>query len=190
MKKYKIIYADPPWSYPHRKADTKFGIGVTSHYPTMSVEEISKLNVKDIADENCILFIWTTFPYLLPSKSMKGSVIDVIENWGFKYTTVGFVWVKENPVNGGIFAGPGNYTKSNAEVCLIATKGKLLERADKTIKQIVISAREQHSKKPDEVRRRIEQMYGDVPRIELFARQKNIGWDIWGNELENDIELL
>ena len=128
-------------------------------------------------------------PYLLPSKSMKGSVIEVIESWGFKYATVGFVWVKENPKSKTIFTGPGNYTKSNAEVCIIATKGKLLERVDKTIQQIIINPRENHSKKPDEVRKRIERMYGDVPRIELFARQKSEGWDVWGNEVKSDIEL-
>ena len=87
------------------------------------------------------------------------------------------------------FVGMGYYTRANNEICLLATKGKPLKRVSKCVKQVVISKIREHSQKPDEVRERIVELFGDLPRVELFARQKTRGWDVWGNEVESDIVL-
>ena len=108
--------------------------------------------------------------------------------WGFDFKTVAFVWVKLNRMSNSLFWGMGHWTRANAEICLLATKGSPKRQA-KNIHQIVISHVEEHSKKPDEVRRRIEALRGDVPRVELFARQSSTGWDVWGNEVQSDISL-
>jgi len=168
--KYNIIYADPPWEY--------WGGGYkgpSQHYKTMSIKEICNLPVQDIAADNCILFMWATFP-ILPQ------ALKVIEAWGFKYSTVGFVWVKANKSGRGFFFGLGSWTRANAEVCFIATKGTI-PRKDASISQIIYSPVEEHSKKPDITREKIVQLVGYLPRIEIFARQKVKGWDAWGNEL-------
>jgi site-specific DNA-methyltransferase (adenine-specific) len=107
---------------------------------------------------------------------------DVIEAWGFKYTTCAFTWVKLNPSGEGIYSGLGHWTNGNAELCLFAKKGSPKRQA-KNVKQIVMSPRSRHSAKPPEVRDRIVSLIGDLPRIELFARTKCKGWDCWGNEV-------
>lgn len=187
MKKYQIIYADPPWFYNKRNLFGKdgkrnnFAWGATNHYPVMKTKDICALSISNFADENCILFLWATFPRLVDA-------IEVIKSWGFEYKTVGFVWVKTMK-NGQVrMDGLGNYTMSNAEVCLIATKGKV-HRENTGVKQIVLSQKSKHSEKPAEVRDRIVKLMGNIPRIELFARQKIEGWDVWGNEVKSDIEL-
>ena len=179
-KKYEVIYADPPWQY---KVYSKKGAGrsAESHYPTMSIGDICALPVADIAAKDCALFMWITFPNLLDA-------IRVIEAWGFTYKTVAFVWVKQNRVADSLFWGMGYWTRANAEVCVIATKGSP-KRMDAGVHQVIMSHIEEHSKKPQEARDRIIRLMGDVPRIELFARQKTQGWDTWGNEVPNSIEL-
>lgn len=146
----------------------------------MPLENICALPVKDLAADNSVLFLWVTFPKLLES-------FEVIKAWGFEYRTVAFVWIKQTSKNKW-FTGMGWWTRSNAELCLLATKGNP-QRFSKNVHQLIVSPVEEHSKKPDETRDRIVKLAGDLPRIELFARQKADGWDIWGNELENDIEL-
>lgn len=147
----------------------------------MSVDDICKLPIKEIADKDCVLFMWMTFPTL--KEGMK-----VIEEWGFKYKTVAFVWVKQNRKTPSLFWGLGFWTRANAEICILATKGEP-KRISAKVHQVVVSAIEEHSKKPDEVRKRIVELLGDIPRIELFARQKVDGWDTWGNEVSCDIDL-
>ena len=176
-KKYQIIYADPPWQY-KRKA----GQGIASdHYPTMSLQEICNLPVGNLADKNCALFLWVTFPQLREG-------LSVIQAWGFQYKTVAFVWVKQNKKADTLFLGLGHWTRSNAEICLLATRGTI-RRKSAYVSQIILSHIEKHSKKPDEARDRIVELIGDVPRIELFARQATPGWDVWGNEIQSDIEM-
>lgn len=148
----------------------------------MSMEEIKKLPIKELADENCVLFLWVTFPYLKEQ-------IKLFEHWGFEYKTLGFSWLKQNPKNKKLFFGVGYYAKSNCEVCLMGIKGKMKPVSNK-VSSAILSPREEHSKKPDEVRDRIVQLFGDIPRIELFARHKTPGWDVWGNEVESDIDLM
>lgn len=151
-KKYKVIYADPPWDYSDVHTWKKMGGGVRGKYKTMTVWDICALPVKDLADNNCILFLWATFP------NLKEALL-VMEAWGFKYTTLGFSWIKTNKENGKPFFGIGHYTKSNCEVCLIGTKGKSLKASDK-VSSVVISRKREHSRKPDEVRSRIVQLTG------------------------------
>jgi len=172
-KKYNIIYADPAWSFTFwsNKAQRK----VSDKYNLMSAEDIYKLPVNEIADENCILFIWVTYPNLLEG-------LETIKRWGFTYKTCGFSWIKKNKKADSLFWGMGYYTRSNNEICLLATKGKP-QRVSKGVHQVVYESIREHSKKPDCVRDRIVELMGDLPRIELFARQKVKGWDNWGNEI-------
>ena len=182
MKKYNIIYADPPWSYKDKRdKHPRMCGGAISHYNTMSIEQIKSLPIKDLAADNCMLFLWVTFPNL-----QEG--LDVIKAWGFKYKTLGFSWIKTNKNNGKPFFGIGYYTKSNCEVCLIGVKGKPI-KVSNSVSSVIISPRQEHSKKPDQIRDKIVELCGDVPRIELFARKKAEGWDVWGNEVESDIDL-
>jgi N6-adenosine-specific RNA methylase IME4 len=173
-KKYNIIYADPAWSY---KVWSKKGQGRSAehHYSTMNIDDIKNLPIQDIADDNCILFMWVTFPLLKDS-------FNVIESWGFTYKTVGFTWVKKNKKTDSWFWGMGHWTRANAELCLIATKGTI-KRQSASVHQVIDTPIERHSKKPDIVRDKIVELVGDLPRIELFARETAEGWDSWGNEI-------
>ena len=172
-KKYDIIYADPPWTY--KDKSKSHGGGAESHYKTMNINDICSLPIQNITTDNCILFLWVTMPMLEEG-------LQVIKSWGFTYKTVGFTWVKQNKKSDSLFMGMGRWTRANAEICLIATKGKP-KRVNAGVHSIIISHLEGHSKKPDEVRERIIDLMGDIPRIELFARQEATGWDCWGNEI-------
>ena len=169
QKKYNIIYADPPWKYWESGNKNQ-----ELHYTTMTVDEICDLPVKDIADDNCLLFLWVTYPILQEA-------FKVIEAWGFKYSTCAFVWVKKNKNTDTPFVGCGAWTRANSELCLLATKGNMT-RLDAAVSQVIESQIEEHSKKPDETRERIERLVGKLPRIELFCRHPAEGWDVWGNE--------
>lgn len=173
-----MIYADPPWRY-----KVWSGEGTAEkHYPTMQMEDIKALPVEELADEDCVLFLWITMP-------MLHEAWDVMRAWGFNFKTVAFVWIKLNRQSDGIFWGMGHWTRANAELCLLATRGHPKRQA-KNVHQVIISHLEEHSKKPDEARRRIEALMGDVPRVELFARQTSPGWDVWGNEVESTADWL
>lgn len=175
MKKYQIIYADPPW-------DSRKGQWTGyAHYPTMKIKDICSLPISEIADKNCALFLWTIGCHL-------ESAIEVIKSWGFNYKTIAFNWVKIYK-NGNIYSGLGHWVKQGSEVCLLATRGNP-KRVNKGVLQVIIAPITRHSEKPSEVRDRIIELCGNrTPRIELFARQKVDGWDCWGNEVESDIEL-
>ena len=175
MKKYNVILADPPWSF---RAWSSKGMGRSAeqHYPTMRLEDIKALPVSDFAAGDCVLFLWATFP-------MLKEALKVAEAWGFVYKTVAFTWVKENRKSPGLFWGLGYWTRANAEVCLLATRGSP-KRQSAAVHQVILSPVERHSKKPDEVQERIVTLMGDVSRVELFARQETPGWDVWGNEVE------
>ena len=173
-KKYNIIYADPPWQY---KVYSKKGEGrsAENHYHTMNIEDIKSLPVERIADDDCILFLWITFPCLLEG-------ISVMQNWGFTYKTCGFNWVKRNKKADTFFMGLGFWTRSNSEICILGTKGRP-KRVSKAVPQVCDARIMEHSRKPDEIRERIVELCGDLPRIELFARQKHEGWDCLGDEI-------
>lgn len=173
-KKYDIIYADPPWQY---KVWSDKGKGRTAepHYKVMSKEKIQNLPVKNISSDNSVLFLWVTYPCLKEG-------LELIEKWGFEYKTCAFSWIKMNKTKPTLFVGMGYYTRANNEVCLLATRGKPLTRVNKNVQQVVLSKIREHSRKPDEVRDRIINLFGDRSRIELFARQSTPGWDSFGNE--------
>lgn len=175
-KRYNIIYADPPWQYKVWSNKGK-GRSAESHYSTMNIEEIINMKkvIEKISENDCVLFIWITYPCLREG-------LKVIKEWGFTYKTCAFNWVKKNKKADSWFWGMGYWTRANSELCLLATKGKI-KRKSARVHQIVDTSIEEHSKKPDIVREKIVELIGDMPRIELFARQKIIGWDCWGNEV-------
>lgn len=173
-KKYSIIYADPPWSYRDKALAGNRGAGCK--YPVQSIEWIKDLPVEDIAAKNSVLLIWVTMPKL-------DEVLEVIEAWGFTCKTCAFTWVKKNKKADSWFWGMGRYTRANAEICLLATKGKGVKRKDAGVHSVIDAPIEAHSKKPDETRKRIVKLFGSVKRLEMFARQETKGWDHWGNEL-------
>jgi N6-adenosine-specific RNA methylase IME4 len=174
-KKYNVIYADPPWAYKDKASSGSRG--ACYKYDVMKIEDIKALPVNQISEDNCILFMWVTFPFL-----QEG--LDTIKAWGFTYKTIGFNWVKRNKKSQSWFLGMGNWTRSNSEICLIGVKGKP-KRISAKVRSVIDAPIEKHSKKPDEIRSRIVELCGDFPRIELFARQAVSGWDCWGNEVEH-----
>ena len=179
MKKYNIIYADPPWTYNDK--GLAGNRGAECKYPVQSQEWLESLNVRRVSADDCVLFLWVTMPKL-------PEVLDLIPAWGFTYKTCAFTWVKKNKKSPSWFWGMGSWTRANAELCLIATKGKP-KRISASVHSVIDTPVEGHSKKPDIIREKIVELCGDLPRIELFAREKADGWDAWGNEVESSIEL-
>jgi len=180
-KKYGIIYLDPPWSYGRRmtggngKSKAVYDSGAADdHYPTMTIKELKDLPVEDLAEDDSLMYMWVTGPFM-------GLGIDLMAHWGFEYKTVGFVWDK-------IKINPGFYTMSRYEFCIIGKKGKIPQpRGARNIRQHISEKRTHHSAKPVDVRKRIEEMFPAQTKIELFAREKPSGWDVWGNEVKSDV---
>ena len=176
-KKYNIIYADPPWRY----SDGGCNGAAENHYSTMSIADICTLPVKDIAADDCVLFLWTTYPMLLEA-------MELMTAWGFKYKSIAFQWLKLNKSGKGFYFGLGRWTRGNTEPCLIGVRGKPYKFVQsKAISQIVEYPVTRHSAKPPLVRDKIIELMGDMPRIELFARDGAAGWDCWGNEAPDTI---
>ena|SRR3990167_3145296 len=181
MKTYQIIYADPPWSYNDKMSGHSFSLD--HEYATQNLGWIKSLPINGIAEKDCVLFLWAVSP-LLPE------AFEVIQAWGFKYKTLGFCWLKERPNRPNLFVkNLGRYTMGGVELLLLATKGRP-KRIINNMSQVHFDERTRHSKKPDALRDKIVQLFGDIPRIELFAREKTEGWDVWGNEIESDIDLI
>jgi N6-adenosine-specific RNA methylase IME4 len=172
--KYNIIYSDPPWTYRDKASSGKRGVHYK--YDLMTLQDIKSLPVSQISADNSILFLWVTFPLLKEG-------LEVIESWGFKYKTIGFNWVKKNTKTDSLFFGMGNFTRSGSELCLIGTKGKP-KRVNASIYSSVVEPIRKHSQKPDQVRDNIVKLMGDLPRVELFAREAHEGWDVIGNEVD------
>ena len=177
MKKYSIIYADPPWDYKGQKQHNGKGGkdtgGAIKHYPTMTLSELKEIDVASICNDDSLLFLWATSPHL-------DQAIELMKAWGFKWATVGFVWDK-------VKVNPGFYTMSQCELCLIGKRGRIPKpRGARNVRQYLKIPREKHSKKPSMVRFRIEKMFPDQSKVELFAREKADGWDCWGNEVTSD----
>ena len=173
-KKYSIIYADPPWDYKgqlqHTGSGGKESGGAIRHYPTVPVSEMKTWDVASISEEDCLLFMWSSSPHL-------DQAIQLGKAWGFRWATVAFVWDKQRP-------NPGFYTMSQCELCLVFRRGKIPKpRGARNIRQLVEVKRTRHSEKPDAVRERIEKMFPQQSKIELFARKRSPGWDAWGLEI-------
>ena len=179
-KKYGVIYADPPWKFSSKELQLYGGKRFTpidKHYKTQSKDWIKSLPVSDIADSDCALFMWVTDAHLKEG-------IETMEAWGFKYVTIAFVWKKLHKKSLKTVANLGAWTMKNCEICLFATKGSMLKHKKKNnVYQLIESERTLHSKKPEEARQRIEEIFGDLPRIELFAREHVSGWDCWGDQV-------
>jgi len=180
--KFEIIYADPPWNYKSNGntgdifSGNKITSNVDNHYETMKTEDIMKLDIPSISSKDCLLYMWVTNPFLEHG-------IKLMNAWGFKFTTVGFVWNKQRVM-------PGFYTMSQCELVIIGKKGKIpIPRGARNIKQYLEEKRTVHSKKPDEIRKRIEELHPTQTKIELFTREKHEGWVNWGNEIESDIQI-
>lgn len=169
--KFAAIYADPPWSFKVWSGEGK-DRAAENHYPTMTLEDIKALSVADKAADDCALFLWAVMPQL-------PEAFGVIRAWGFEYKTCAFVWVKTTKDGERFATGMGYWTRANAEICLLATKG-FPKRLNADVHQI-ISPRTEHSRKPDEVPERIERLVSG-PYLELFARRPRDGWQSWGNE--------
>jgi N6-adenosine-specific RNA methylase IME4 len=164
--KYRVIYADPPWAY----GDPRSGqgtTGATDHYPTMPLKDICALPVKDIAEDNAVLFLWVTSPLL-------EECFEVIKAWGFKYKS-SFVWDK-------IGHNMGHYNSVRHEFLLICTRGSCTPDNVKLFDSVQSIEKTEHSKKPEEFRGIIDTLYQAGSRIELFARKQTDKWDVWGYE--------
>ena len=181
MSKFEIIYCDPPWDYKGQKQHTGSGGidsgGAIEHYSTVKLKDLKKLNVQSITADNALIFMWVTSPHL-------DQGIELMTAWGFKYTTIGFIWDK-------VRVNPGYYTMSQCEICIIGKKGKIPSpRGARNVRQYIKSKRTKHSEKPLEVQHRITHMFPVQNKIELFARRASVkGWSFWGNEVQSDICL-
>ncbi len=182
QKKYEVIYADPPWDFGGAKLNAATGgKEIQDHYPTMQDEEILYLDVPSIVSENCLLFMWVVH-------SKLPLAIKCIEQWGFSYSTVAFEWLKRT-TTGLPVCFMGKWTCGGAiELCLLGRKG-CVPRIAKDVRRLIDAPRMRHSQKPSETRTRIVDLVGNVPRIELFSRNKVDGWDNWGNEIGSSIKL-
>ncbi|MGJ3348782.1 MT-A70 family methyltransferase [Morganella sp. Je.2.23] len=199
MKKYDLILADPPWQYSNKSSNG----AANNHYNTTDFYSLTRLSIEKIASENSVLCMWYTGNFALEA-------IKLAEAWNFKVKNMFcFAWIKlnknaedridKNPpedsfdfmeiLNSETKINCGNYTRQNIEMCLIATRGKGLPRRSASVRQIVYSCLGEHSEKPKEVHHRLEELYGDVPRIELFAREKYGDWDVYGDQVNSDIQL-
>ena len=189
---YNIIYADPPWRFKNwsmaelaKRGEKWARRNGRSPYNVMDQADICAMPVESLAAKDCVLFMWATYPKL-------PEALEVISAWGFTYKTVAFTWTKLNPSGRGYHFGLGYWTRGNPEICMLATRGKP-KRVNNSVANLLIWPRGKHSKKPDETRTRIVKLMGNLPRVELFARQTAPGWDSWGNEVKSDnntIEVL
>lgn len=204
--KYSIIYLDPPWKYNNRaNHKTRFRGGACGHYPLMTMEEIAELPIGRLASPICAVLMWCTFPYL--DKQIK-----LFDHWGFKFRTQFLTWIKLNPrgfdlpkddpnyqsgkqyvlysdgLFHSVFFGVGYYSKSNPEVCLLGMRGQLPTISD-AFSSVILAPRREHSRKPIEAYDRIEGVFGDVPRVELFARHPRQGWHAMGHGVSDGADI-
>lgn len=184
--KYKLLLADPPWRYSNTLGDDARWGAATSGYECLSVEELISLKLgEQFADDNSALAMWTTAP-------KQPEAHAVLTGWGFRYVTILFVWVKLRPgasrfspyKYSDLYHGRGQYSRPNCEFLFLATKGYAPTTYEIGIPQVVFEPHPKtHSRKPPVFRELLVRMFGDVPRIELFARERVEGWDSWGNEV-------
>jgi len=180
-KRYSIFYADPPWDYRGRlqHGKRKSSDGAACHYRTSTPEEIARLDIPHITAEDALCFMWVCSP-LLPE------AMYVMQEWGFKYATIAFVWHKKAII-------PGYYTLSSCELVIVGKVGKIpLPRGTRNERQFISEMRGEHSEKPIEIRKRIDRMFPYQKKLELFSRSLVYGWDVFGDEtsrFDNAIEI-
>lgn len=181
MKKYQIIYCDPPWRMT--------GGELLPSYNTMTIKDIVDLPIREISQDNSALFLWAL-------NTRLAEAIGLMIHWGFVFKAVAFCWIKTSRKTGMPNCRLGSWTLNGMELCLLGIKGKMKRKSYK-VKQVIMRPRGRHSAKPPEIRNEIVKLFGDLPRIELFARKENMlfedesfkGWDVWGNEVKSDIVL-
>ena len=178
--KAEIIYADPPWDYKgqtqHNGKGGKSTGGATKHYPTMTLKDLKNLDVPSVCADDALLFLWSSSPHL-------DQAIELMKAWGFSWATIAFVWDKQD-------VNPGFYTMSQCEVCVVGKRGRIPKpRGSRKERQFLSEKRTVHSKKPDEIRKRIERMFPSQVKLELFAREHTDGWYVFGNEVVSDVQL-
>jgi N6-adenosine-specific RNA methylase IME4 len=184
---YDIIYADPPWLY-RVWSDKGTGRSAEQHYSTMSLEALKLVPVARLANPNSVLLMWVTWPNLVEA-------LEVGAAWGFAYKTCAFDWLKRTSTNATWHIGLGHYTRANSEPCLLFTHGKPLTRHNKGVRQLIaddngtllaplVAPIARHSKKPLEAYDRIDKLWPNASKVELFARQRRVGWTSLGNEID------
>lgn len=191
--KYALGLLDPPWLYDNQQQNDPARGGIT--YPTLTMKELYDIPIGNAFLPNALLVTWVTMPKLMDEYYEQYSPLSIIKHWGFRPVTALFVWVKTNRKGKVVvddtdlieydeyYSGLGRYTNSNVEIAIIARRGKMLERLDKTVKQLIIAPIGGHSEKPQEQYARLHRLFGNVPRVELFARKQNpppVGWDATG----------
>ena len=176
FQKYSVILADPPWQFQTWSEKGRDRCPDNKHYQTMSIVDIVNLknNVRLISTKDCALFMWSTWP-------MLNQALHVMLQWGFIYKTCAFCWMKGYS-NDDLWKGNGYWTRANTEFCLLGTRGKP-KRKSRDVPQAILEPRREHSRKPDITYEYIERLLSG-PYVELFARQRRIGWDAWGNEID------
>lgn len=178
MSKYSVLYADPPWDYDGKTQHNGVSAvkSAEDHYPTMTLEQLKNLKIKEKTEDDALLFLWSSSPHL-------EQALELMKAWGFEYKTIAFVWDKQK-------TNPGYYTLSQTEICLVGKRGRFpTPRGSRKERQFLSEMRSRHSKKPDEVRQRIQRMFPTQKKLELFARQTSDGWDVWGNEVATAVAL-
>ena len=179
--KYDVILADPPWTFSVYNA-AKSDRHVSHKYDLMTTEQICDMPIRSMTADNCALFLWATWPNILDA-------FEVITAWGFTYRTEAWTWIKAKRGGLGFHFGMGYYTRANTEPCLLAVKGAM-PVVSHDIQALIYHPVMAHSRKPDDQYRKIEALYPNMRYLELFARRKREGWDSWGNEVDNDVELV
>lgn len=181
---YNVVYADPAWKFKLRGKRGADDRSPERHYVTMTVKEMAILPVREVVAKDCFCFMWTSGTYLQKAMALLGQ-------WGFTYSTIVFTWVKLKPGMGtqafmtekDFTMGLGYSSRKNTEIVLLGRRGHP-KRVAKNVRELIFAERREHSRKPDETRHRILQLAGDVPRLEMFAREQTEGWDAWGNEID------
>ncbi len=174
---YGVLLVDPPWLF--RTRGVHGTRHASNHYDVMTTDDICKLQVP--ADDNCAMFLWATWPNLMDA-------FRLIEAWNFTYRTIAWVWVKKNKKADSYFTGLGYYTRSNTEPCLLAVRGRMKVQ-DRGVQSLIVSRIRAHSQKPYEQYEKIQRLYPEAKKLEMFARQKREGWHSWGNEIESDVRI-
>lgn len=175
--KHDIVLCDPPWSY-YGQQD-KWG-AAAKFYPTMTDQDLLDFPIFDFANEKSVVFMWATSPRL-------DFAIDLLRHWGFEYRGIAFVWVKTKQ-DGTPIGAQGvrpSFVKPTAEFVIVGStekKGRTFKLHDESIRQVVLAPKTEHSRKPDDIHEAINKMFPEQTKIELFARRKFDGWNVWGND--------
>lgn len=177
MKPFQLIYSDPGWRYNDPADSGKRGSG--HKYTVTTTADLVRMPVERYAADDAVLLMWSTRPMIVEA-------LSVMSMWGFQYKTEAFTWIKINRGNGMPSMGMGHHTRANSEAVLLGVRGRGLKRLDKGVGQVIMAHRRAHSEKPDHiVIPRIIRLYGNVRRIELFARREVPGWYCWGDDAPN-----